>query len=97
MIARTRRGDRFQASLLRVVTSPLRRFPGRRNALHFFTKEAEYVAIDKVKECLSSLFQTITLVDNPTTSSNSKRIDVRHHFLRELVENKYRDGAWSAK
>ena len=29
----------------------------------------------------------IALAENPISSSNSKHIDVRHHFLRELVEN----------
>ena len=29
----------------------------------------------------------ITLAENPISLSNSKHIDVRHHFLRELVEN----------
>ena len=28
----------------------------------------------------------IALADNPISSSNSKHIDVRHHFLRELVD-----------
>ena len=30
----------------------------------------------------------IALADNPTSSSNSKHIDVRHHFLRELVDKR---------
>ena len=29
----------------------------------------------------------IALAENQISSSNSKHIDVRHHFLRELVEN----------
>ncbi|CAB1105713.1 unnamed protein product [Ectocarpus sp. CCAP 1310/34] len=30
----------------------------------------------------------IQLAQNPISNSNSKHIDVRHHFLRELVERK---------
>ena len=30
----------------------------------------------------------VQLAQNPVTSSNSKRIDVRHHFLRELVRQR---------
>ena len=30
----------------------------------------------------------IALADNPISSSNSKHIDVRHHFLRELVDKR---------
>ena len=30
---------------------------------------------------------TKDLAENPLSSSNSKHIDVRHHFLRELVSN----------
>ena len=30
----------------------------------------------------------IQIAKHPISNSNSKRIDVRHHFLRELVERK---------
>ena len=30
----------------------------------------------------------IQIAEHPISNSNSKRIDVRHHFLRELVERK---------
>ena len=30
----------------------------------------------------------VQLVQNPLTNSNSKHIDVRHHFLRELVRQR---------
>ena len=30
----------------------------------------------------------IVLAENPVSSSNSKHIDVRRHFLRELVDRK---------
>ncbi|CAB1111838.1 unnamed protein product [Ectocarpus sp. CCAP 1310/34] len=30
----------------------------------------------------------IRIAQNPISNSNSKHIDVRHHFLRELVERK---------
>ena len=31
---------------------------------------------------------TVQLAQNPITNSNSKYIDVRHHFLRELVRQR---------
>ena len=30
----------------------------------------------------------VQLAQNPVTTSNSKKIDVRHHFLRELVRQR---------
>ena len=31
---------------------------------------------------------SISIASNPISNSNSKHIDVRHHFLRRLVEEK---------
>ncbi|CAB1106485.1 unnamed protein product [Ectocarpus sp. CCAP 1310/34] len=53
------------------------------------TTEAEYMAIaDVLKELLFLRQGAIQIAHNPITNSNSKHIDVRHHFIRELVERK---------
>ena len=45
----------------------------------------------KVMPCFS-VFEdnqdAVQLAQHPVTNSNSKNIDVRHHFLRELVRQK---------
>ena len=87
-------------------------FRGRRSALRFHRRHAEYVAmVDILKEVLLlrqvwyfmlpelgsmlciTVFEdnegTVQLARNPITNSNSKHIDVKHNFIRELVAGKY--------
>ena len=59
--------------------------------LLFLRQVWRFMLPSKVMPCFSAFEDSqgaVQLAQNPTTNSNSKHIDVRHYFLRELVRQR---------
>ena len=59
--------------------------------LLFLRQVSHFMLPSKVMPCFSAFEDSqgaVQLAQNPTTNSNSKHIDVRHYFLRELVRQR---------
>ena len=60
--------------------------------LLFLSQVWRFMLPSKVKPCFPGFEDNqgaVQLAQNPVTNSNSKHIDVRNHFLRELVRQRF--------
>ena len=59
---------------------------------NLFLRQVWYFMLPKARMPCIAMYEdnegAIQIAKHPISNSNSKHIDVRHHFLRELVERK---------